>query len=195
MSIILKAKIRNSLGKADSRRLRRLSGSIPSVVFGGKSTPRNLILDQNKIDKISESNKFFASVLTLIVDGIEEKVIVQAVQRNLINEKVMHIDFLRVNEKDKISLIIPIKFLNAATCKAVKNYGGRIAFHTKVVAVRCLLSDIPEDISVNMDFIPVGGVVTISDLIFPEGVVYCSKKGKVVNERIATVVVKRTDAQ
>ncbi|MGL4860467.1 MAG: 50S ribosomal protein L25 [Enterobacteriaceae bacterium] len=89
------AKIRQTHGKGASRRLRH-ANLFPAIVYGGDSEPVSIELDHDKVMNMQEKTEFYSSVLTLVIEGKESKVKVQAVQRHPFKPKLLHMDFVRV---------------------------------------------------------------------------------------------------
>lgn len=85
---------RKEQGKGASRRL-RAANKVPAIIYGGEAAPVSIELDHDKVFNAQAKNEFYSDVLTLVVDGKEEKVKVQAVQRHAFKPKVTHIDFVR----------------------------------------------------------------------------------------------------
>ncbi|SHI15678.1 50S ribosomal protein L25 [Ferrimonas marina] len=94
MSFTFEAKVRTDAGKGASRRLRH-AGLIPAIIYGGEAAPVSIELDHDKILHAQEEDAFYTDVLTLVIDGKEEKVKAQAMQRHPYKPKVTHIDFVR----------------------------------------------------------------------------------------------------
>ncbi|WP_054179240.1 50S ribosomal protein L25 [Trabulsiella odontotermitis] len=88
------AEIRKEQGKGASRRL-RAANKFPAIVYGGKAAPVAIELDQDQVWNMQDKAEFYSDVLTLVIDGKEEKVKVQAVQRHAFKPKLSHIDFVR----------------------------------------------------------------------------------------------------
>lgn len=86
--------VRKEQGKGASRRL-RANNKVPAIIYGGKAEPVSIELDHDKVFNAQSKEEFYSDVLTLVVDGKEEKVKVQAVQRHAYKPKVTHIDFVR----------------------------------------------------------------------------------------------------
>jgi large subunit ribosomal protein L25 len=194
MSITLKATVRTDLGKGASRRLRREAGMIPAIMFGGAKNkkPVSLTLEHKEVFKASESSAFYSSVLTVDVDGKTEQVILKDMQRHPARQEIMHVDFQRVTKSNPISILVPIKFLNEASCPAVKIGGGRISHQMNDVIVTCLAADIPEFISVDMQDVPAGGIVHLSDLEMPKGVIVTALATGAKNDTpVANIAAKR----
>ena len=74
----LSAQLREEAGKGSSRRLRRLEGLVPAIVYGGKNKPKSIQLAHKDLKRALEEESFFSSVITLEIDGKEEPVILKA---------------------------------------------------------------------------------------------------------------------
>ncbi|MFC6275997.1 50S ribosomal protein L25 [Psittacicella hinzii] len=95
MAITLEATLKDAKGKGVSRRLRR-EGKIPGIIYGGNAEPVAIVLDHEKVNNWSNNPEFYSEVLSVVVDGKEEKVKVQALQRHAFKPKLLHVDFKRV---------------------------------------------------------------------------------------------------
>ncbi|MBE8595450.1 MULTISPECIES: 50S ribosomal protein L25 [Xenorhabdus] len=91
--LTINAEVRKEQGKGASRRLRR-ANKFPAIIYGGNQEPVSIELDHDAVIN-HESKPEFYEVLTLVVDGKETTVKVQAVQRHPFKPKLTHIDFLR----------------------------------------------------------------------------------------------------
>ena len=94
MTFELIAQARTLQGTGASRRLRR-AGKVPGIIYGGEAAPVAIELDHDKVWNMQDKAEFYSEVLTVVVDGKEEKVKVQAVQRHAFKPKLTHIDFVR----------------------------------------------------------------------------------------------------
>ena len=81
-------------GKGSSRRL-RLQAKVPAIIYGGEAAPVAIELDHDKVWNMQNKAEFYGEVLTVVVDGKEEKVKIQTVQRHAFKPKLTHIDFVR----------------------------------------------------------------------------------------------------
>ncbi|NRB40146.1 MAG: 50S ribosomal protein L25/general stress protein Ctc [Pseudomonadales bacterium] len=167
-SIVLNAQSRSDLGKGASRRLRR-TGTIPAVVFGS-GEPISIQIEHKNIWKAQESEAFYASVLTLNIDGTETDVILKDLQRHPAKQIIMHADFQRADDSVTITMVIPLHYINGDTAKGVKEQGGTLQIDANTIKITCVPSKIPEFIEVDMADVELGQIVHIADLNFPEGV-------------------------
>jgi large subunit ribosomal protein L25 len=164
------ATVRADVGKGASRRLRRLEGEIPAIVYGGEKAPQMLNLIHKDLIRLLNDEAFYTSILTLDVDGQKESVVLKDLQRHPAKLRVLHADFLRVNADTPITLHVPLHFLNEDTCVGVKLQGGNITHAATDIEVQCLPKDLPEFIEVDMAKIETGTTLHISDLALPAGV-------------------------
>ncbi len=166
----LEGQSRADVGKGASRRLRRLEGRIPAIVYGGKADPVKITLDHDDLWHHLENEAFFSHIIDLKIDGKTENVLLKDLQRHPAKNIVLHADFLRVDKSQPIVVNVPLHFINEEACHGVKMQGGRISHTMTELEVRCLPGDLPEFIEVDMTDVETGQVLHISDLTLPKGV-------------------------
>ena len=167
---ILQAKGREDTGKGASRRLRRLAGEVPAIVYGGKKDPTKIALTHKDVAKALENEAFFSSIISLEIEGASEDVIIKDIQRHPAKKIVLHIDFLRVSKTTVLQTKVPLHFINEDTCPGVKLGGGIVAHTMTDIEIQCLPKNLPEFIEVDMAEVDLGDIVHISDIVLPEGV-------------------------
>lgn len=168
---ILEVEARSDLGKGASRRLRRLEAKVPAILYGGENTPPQGISTPLKaLVKHLESEAFYSHILTLKLDGQEIKAVLKDLQRHPAKGFPMHADFLRVDTDHKITMHVPIHFINEEKCVGVKSSGGIISHQANDVEVICFPQDLPEFIEVNVENLNVGESLHLSDLTLPPNV-------------------------
>ncbi len=166
----LNAEVREDMGKGASRRLRRHADLVPAIIYGGKKDPQPLTLIRKDLEKALENEAFYSHVLAINVAGSVEKAILKDLQRHPAKNRVMHADFLRVDDKVAIKVHVPIHFLNEKSCHGVKVQGGMIQHQQTDIEVLCLPTDIPEYIEVDMLDVQTGEIVHLSNVKLPAGV-------------------------
>jgi large subunit ribosomal protein L25 len=190
MSISLSAVTRDDLGKGASRRLRRLSGGTPAIIFGGAKNkkPQSVTLVHKDLWKASETEGFFSSIVTLSVNGKEEPVIIKDIQRHPAKQEIQHVDFLRVTKSNLIHILVPLKFVNEATAPSIKIQGGTVSHAKSEVEITCLAANLPECLTVDMQDVAIGGIVHLADIPLPKGVtIRALRLGDDHNQAIATI--------
>src|SRR6185312_5805722 len=110
-------------GKGATRRLRH-EGKVPSILYGGDSAARALTLSHQQRMIMVDNERFYSTFLSLKVGDQSQAAILKDVQRHPYKNAVMHIDFQRVDENEKIRISIPLHFTGAAVSPGVKSQGG-----------------------------------------------------------------------
>lgn len=163
----IEAKVRDKTGKGANRRLRR-QGQVPAILYGAGKNPVSLTLSHNALLRQLENEAFYSHILTIKIDGQAERVVLKDLQRHPSDPLVLHLDLLRVSETEKLTIQVPLHFMNEEHCAGVK-MGGIISRHVTDVEVRCLPKDLPEFIEVDLTNVKVGDIVHLSDLVMPAG--------------------------
>ncbi len=81
----------------------------------------------------------------------------------------MHIDFMRIKASEKITMLIPLHFIEEEVAPGVKQ-GGIVTHSISEVEVKCLPSDLPKYIDIDMSNMELNDIVHLSDLKLPKGV-------------------------
>ena len=166
----INAKSREDTGKGASRRLRRLTGEVPAIIYGGKKDAEKISILHKDITKALENDAVYSSIISLSIDGKAEDTIIKDIQRHPAKQIILHMDFLRVSKTTKLQTRVPLNFINEDTCVGVKLGGGLITHTMTDIEVSCLPKDLPESIDVDMAEVDVGQIVHLSDLTLPDGV-------------------------
>lgn len=164
--IELFAETRNESGKRASRRLRH-TNKVLATVYGAGKEPANVSMEHHKVSKALENEAFYSSILTINIGGQAEKVVIKAIQRHPSKPKVLHMDFYRINPKEKLTMQVPLHFLGESACPGVKA-GGVVSHLMTDVEIRCLPDNLPEFIEVDLSGLELDKKVHLSDLKLPE---------------------------
>lgn len=92
MSYTINAVTRTEIGKGSSRRLRH-AGQVPAVIYGAGQEPVSIKIAHKDVINLQLNDDFYTSDLTIVLDGKEIKVRVQAVQRHAFKPMIEHFDF------------------------------------------------------------------------------------------------------
>lgn len=167
---ILEATARDVKGKGASRRLRHLEARVPAIIYGDGKEPAMISVEHKALVKHLEQEAFYSQIIAIRVGKTSEAVILKDLQRHPSKPVVLHADFLRVSKSKKITVNVPLHFVNEETCIGVKQGGGSILRNMTQLEVICLPKDLPEFIEVDVQGVEVGQTLHISDLTLPEGV-------------------------
>ncbi|HEY3521590.1 MAG TPA: 50S ribosomal protein L25/general stress protein Ctc [Rhodanobacteraceae bacterium] len=156
-------------GKGASRRLRR-AGHVPAVVYGAGQPPQNVQFEHNTLALAARNEWFSSSILDLMIDGNRQKVLLRDVQKHPHKPQLVHLDFLRINENEKIRVEVPLHFLNQDKSPAGKMSGVVISHNVTEIEISCLPKDLPEYLEIDLGGLELGDIVHVSDIKLPEGV-------------------------
>ncbi len=169
-SFELVAEFRETQGKGASRRLRR-DGKVPAILYGGHSDARALTLSHQKLAIMLENERFYSTILNLRVGDQTQAAILKDVQRHPFKNAIVHIDFQRVEDNEKIRIRIPLHFKGEAVAPGVKSQGGIVSHMRTDIEVACLPKDLPEFIEVDISELGLNESIHLSQLKVSEGVV------------------------
>ncbi len=161
---------RSVQGPGASRRLRN-SGKTPGIIYGGTELPQAVELDHNALFHALKKEAFHASILEIEVGGNVQQALLRDYQMHPFKPLVLHVDFQRVDAKQKIHVRVPLHFKGDEISPAVKLGGGVVNHVFNDLEISCLPADLPEFIEVDLSKIEVGHSIHAKDLVLPKGVV------------------------
>ncbi len=150
-------------------RLIRKDGKIPAIVYGEKKDPLLIALDNKLIKKQIEMSGFFSKQFSIIVDGEKHRVLPKDLQLHPVKETILHLDFLRIGENTKVTVSIPVQFINENDCPGLKQ-GGVINIVRHEVEIKAPVNKIPEMLEIDLNGIEIGDSIHISSVKLDEDV-------------------------
>jgi len=162
------AESRTDVGKGASRRLRH-TGKVPGIIYGSGEDPVPFTVMQDDLLHHLEHEAFYSHILTVTVDGKAQKAVLKDLQRHPAKSKILHVDFLRVSDKDVINMQVPMHFINEELSVGVKA-GGLVSHLLSTIEVTCKASDLPEYLQIDLAGLDVGASLHLSDIDLPKGV-------------------------
>ena len=165
--ITLKATTSRALGTGPSKRL-RAEGKIPAVVYGLGADPIPVTVDWRPLREALTTDAGLNALIDLDIDGDVALAMVKELQRHPIRGNVLHIDFLRVSADAEITVEVPIVLEGEA--KAVLGEGGTVDQHLHALSINAKPADIPNEITLDISGLEIGGSLHVSDLSLPAGV-------------------------
>ncbi|MDR3110029.1 MAG: 50S ribosomal protein L25 [Planctomycetaceae bacterium] len=157
----LTVSVRDTHGKRRNRRMRE-SGFVPAVLYGHKQDTVSLSIKADEIDAaIRHGNRFVA-----LAGGLNEKAFIKSCQWDTWGTTVLHVDFTRASEHEKIQVTLPVELHGEAP--GVKE-GGVVKLLLHELRLECEAADVPEKIAVNINHLEFNQVLTVSDIKLPTG--------------------------
>ena len=159
----LNVDIRKEHGTSAARRA-RLQNKVPAVVYhsGVEATPLS-------VDKIS-LNKALRTGQMIFEVNVEDKnqfVLVKDIQYHPVTDEIIHIDFQKVKEDEKISLEVAIR--SAGEAQGVK-LGGLLVQMLNSVTIKCKPAEIPEFLEIDVTDMEMNTNLFVKDITLPEDV-------------------------
>lgn len=150
-------------GKNAARRLRKV-GNVPAIVYGLGLPPFPVAVNSKRIEEVLRLESGRNTIFTLALAGQDKSraVMLKALQRDPVSERLVHVDFVRVDLTRRIRVSVPVRLIGVP--EGVKTDGGLLEFITRQVEVECLPSDIPEHIDIDVSALRLNQHVSVSDL-------------------------------
>ena len=149
----LHAHVRTGTGKGAARQARR-DGMVPGIVYGGGSDPVAINIPFNALLKRLKQGRFLSTLFNLKIDGQDDvRVICRNVQRDVVKDLPTHLDVEVKGEEE---------------CPGLKK-GGVLTVVRQEVELNVLASEIPEQITVDLEGLNIGDTITISAVKLPSG--------------------------
>jgi large subunit ribosomal protein L25 len=127
-------------------------------------------LDHNALFHALKKEAFHSSVLEIEVAGKVQKALLRDYQMHPFKPLVLHIDFQRVDAKQKVHMKIPLHFKGDDICPAVKIGGGVVNHISNELEIICLPSDLPEFIEIDVSKMELDQTIHAKDIALPKGV-------------------------
>ena len=159
---------REKTGKSNSKSLRN-EGKIPAVIYGDKGESGCIFLEYQDIIKEISKTGFLSTVFNLNINKKKVKVLPREIQTDPLDDKPIHIDFLRVTPESKINISVPIIFINEEKSPGLKG-GGVLNTVRRELDLICQIKNIPEKLEADLTGLEVGSVIHMSNIELPEGV-------------------------
>lgn len=165
---------REEKGKGASRRLRRIDGKVPGILYGGEEDPVSLSILHKDLAKALENQAFYSHILTIKIDGSEQKAILRDLQRHPYKPRILHFDLQRISAKQKIHMQVPLHFVGEDIAPGVKENGGLVSHLMASVEVSCLPGNLPEFIEIDVSQLELDKSIHLSELKLPSGVEFAT---------------------
>ena len=144
-------------------------GMIPGIVYGKNTDPTKIAFEEKILKKLIDAGGFYSKIIDLNIEGNKEKVLPKQLQYNPVTDRLIHIDFLRVQEDTKVTVEVQVDFLNKDICPGLKK-GGVLNTVRRLVELSCNANKIPEKLEFDLVSTEIGDAIKISNIELPEGV-------------------------
>ncbi len=164
----LNAAYRNKIGTNKSKQYRK-EGKLPAIIYGDGKNPEPVLLDIHELRKEITKSAFTNKVYDISLEDKKVRVLVQDIKQNPLTERLEHVDFLRVNSKTKVTIEVPVSFINQEQSPGIKR-GGVLNIVRHTVEISCPVDKIPEKFEFDLTSLEIGDSIHISHTKIEEGV-------------------------
>ena len=164
----IEASIRNTNTKGEVNALRS-KGIVPAIVYGGKNQNQKISISKKIIKLLADKENFLSNILTLNIEGSSQNVLPREIEFDTITDEPIHVDFLRIVKGGKVTLEIPVKFINNDDCPGLKR-GGVLNIVRRKVELKCPTENIPNELVVDLEGVDIGQSFKISSIKLPDNV-------------------------
>ena len=165
MSETLKAEYRDVSTKSALKQLRK-NGRIPGIVYGKDRKNSPIAISAKELYKLLRSHAH--TVINMeFPDGSKEPVMISDLQYDTLDGSLLHVDFRKINMNQPVTTTVAVELTGEAP--GVRE-GGIMQFQLHEVEIKCLPSQIPDSLKVDISHLGIGDNLYVSEIVPPEGV-------------------------
>lgn len=153
----LNVKIRDGKGSSSARRT-RLKDQIPAVLYHSGLDAISLSVDKKELYKALKTGQV---IFEITVKDENQFVLVKEVQYHPVYDNIMHIDFQKVKEDEKISLEVPLRVTGEA--EGVQA-GGILVQIVNTITVKCKPTTIPDALIIDVTDLELNSSLFVKDI-------------------------------
>ena len=153
----LNVKIRDGKGSPSARRT-RLKDQIPAVLYHSGLDAISLSVDKKELYKALKTGQV---IFEITVKDENQFVLVKEVQYHPVYDNIMHIDFQKVKEDEKISLEVPLRVTGEA--EGVQA-GGILVQIINAITVKCKPTTIPDALIIDVTDLELNSSLFVKDI-------------------------------
>ena len=166
-AFVLNAEKRERAGKGAARATRR-AGRVPAVIYGNKEDSTMVSIEPLELKKLIRTGSFFAHLIEIKDGKDSHRVIARDIQMHPVTDRPIHIDFMRVSKGVKVSVNIPLHYINEGASPGIKQ-GGVLNVVRHEVELNVSPEAIPEFVDVDLSGVEMGDSIHISAITLPDG--------------------------
>lgn len=167
MEANLKAIARESVGSAESKRLRK-DGNIPAVVYGMGMDPLSVAINAREFRNALKTEAGTNVIINLEVGSDKFTALAREIQKHPYRDEYLHIDLIQIDLTQTVEADVQIDFVGIPV--GVKEEGGLVQTINSSISISALPTNIPTSIELDISALNVGDNLTATDVSLPEGV-------------------------
>ena len=171
----LKVNSRTESGNKQTRKLKK-ENCIPAILYEKGSKGKMLKVDEIELNSILSKNGENV-IVKLRLDGKEIPAIIKEVQRDHLNEHIIHVDFQPITLHEIIHAQVPVLVVNG---EIVKRKGWVINKQMSELKLEGKAEKIPQAIKVDVSNYELGKVLRVTDLEISEELSILNEKNETI---------------
>jgi len=180
---VLKAEVREKSGKSYSKKLRK-DGKIPGIFYSKDAQPVPFICETGDLKFIRDHE---SSVISLALGKKKINGLIRNIQYEPVSGRIIHIDIMGIDLKKEV--VVEAHIVVKGTPVGIKNYGAILEHITRMIEIKCLPRNIPEQIEIDVSELNIGHSIHAGDLKI-ENVKILSKPETVLVTVVPPTVIK-----
>ena len=156
----LNVDIRKEHGTSAARRA-RLQNKVPAVVYHSGIEAIPLSVDKISLNKALRTGQM---IFEVNVEDKDQFVLVKEIQYHPVTDEIIHIDFQKVKEDEKISLEVAVR--SSGEAQGVK-LGGLLVQMLNSVTIKCRPAEIPEFLEIDVTDMEMNTNLFVRDITLP----------------------------
>ena len=144
-------------------------GMVPGIIYGKGTEPTQIAFEDKVLQKLMHTGAFYSTILDIDIQGRVEKILPKQLQYHPVTDKLIHFDFLRVQNDTKVTVDVPVQFLNQEICPGLKK-GGVLNLVRRDVELSCNANNIPDNLQFDLASSEIGDSIKIGNINLPDGV-------------------------
>lgn len=163
----LNAEVRNRAGQG--LKPMRKGGFVPAILYGQKKEPRLIKVDRRTLEKAIATKAGFNAIFDFQIDGQDAGLVrIREYQAHPIKRVFTHVDFQSIDLNEKVEVDVRVELVGHSI--GVKDEGGVLDIHRRTLHLKCLVTQIPEKIQIDISALKVYDTIHANDIQLPDGV-------------------------
>jgi large subunit ribosomal protein L25 len=186
-SVQLSGSLRANVGKVNAKAVRE-KGNVPCVIYGGKEQI-HFEADIRAFKPVIFTPN--AHIVEIDLGGKVYKTVLQEAQYHKINDKLIHADFLEIQDGKPVTANIPVVITGQS--EGVKK-GGKLVLKLRKLKARGIAATLPDAISIDITKLDIGDSVAVGDIVVEGATLLNAKNVSVVSVTTTRAVAAETNA-
>ena len=173
-SVQLSGSLRANVGKVNAKAVRE-KGNVPCVIYGGKEQI-HFEADIRAFKPVIFTPN--AHIVEIDLDGKIYKTVLQEAQYHKINDKLIHADFLEIQDGKPVTANIPVVITGQS--EGVKK-GGKLVLKMRKLKARGIAATLPDTIEIDITKLDIGDSIAVGDITVKDTTLLNAKNVSVVS--------------